>query len=92
MHGAEDRKRVSRYETLALLQVLAALRDGRTPEPEPYNCVTVIFCDIVDFGQLLSTLPPQEVGIHAHLINGTTAYRSLSHGMLVSTGQTGMQS
>ena len=43
------------------LQVLAALRDGRTPEPEPYDCVTVIFCDIVDFHELSATLQPQQV-------------------------------
>ena len=43
------------------MQVIAALRDGRTPEPEFYACVTVIFCDIVDFSDLLTILEPQQV-------------------------------
>lgn len=44
------------------IQVLAALRDGRTPDPESYDCVTVIFCEIVDFNDLSVTLQPQQVG------------------------------
>ncbi len=43
------------------MQVLAALRDGRTPEPEQYDCVTVIFCDIMDFSELSATLQPHQV-------------------------------
>ncbi len=43
------------------MQVLAALTDGRTPEPEQYDCVTVIFCDIMDFSELSATLQPQQV-------------------------------
>ena len=42
-------------------QVLAALSEGRTPEPEPYDCVTVIFCDLVDFSLLSAALQPQQV-------------------------------
>ncbi|KAL0037387.1 hypothetical protein WJX79_005383 [Trebouxia sp. C0005] len=42
-------------------KVLAALTDGRTPEPEQYDCVTVIFCDIMDFNELSATLQPQQV-------------------------------
>lgn len=43
------------------LQVIAALRDGRTPEPEHYANVTIIFCDIVDFADLSVMLEPQQV-------------------------------
>ncbi len=43
------------------MQVLAALTDGRTPEPEQYDCVTIIFCDIMDFNELSATLQPQQV-------------------------------
>ena len=44
-----------------LRQVLAALREGRTPDPEPYDCVTVIFCDLVDYNLLSAALQPHQV-------------------------------
>ena len=43
------------------MQVLAALTDGRTPEPEQYDCVTIIFCDIMNFNEFSATLQPQQV-------------------------------
>ena len=46
---------------LCTMQVLAALRDGRSIEPEQYDCVTVIFCDIMDFNELAAALQPQQV-------------------------------
>lgn len=46
---------------LLAMQVMAALRDGHTPEPEHYASATVIFCDIVDFTNLSGLLPPQQV-------------------------------
>ncbi|KAL3157894.1 hypothetical protein ABBQ32_012304 [Trebouxia sp. C0010 RCD-2024] len=42
-------------------KVLAALREGRTPDPEPYDCVTVIFCDLVDYNLLSAALQPHQV-------------------------------
>jgi class 3 adenylate cyclase len=57
------------------MQVLAALTDGRTPEPEQYDCVTVIFCDIMDFNVLSATLQPQQVqtAVICHLQSAVVA-------------------
>ena len=37
------------------------MREGRTPDPEPYDCVTVIFCDLVDYNLLSAALQPHQV-------------------------------
>ena len=57
------------------MQVLAALTDGRTPEPEQYDCVTFIFCDIMDFNVLSATLQPQQVqtAVICHLQSAVVA-------------------
>lgn len=46
---------------MMLLQVAAALRDGRAVEPENYDCVTIFFSDIVGFTNISGILQPQEV-------------------------------
>lgn len=43
------------------VQVSAALREGRPVEPEPYDCVTIFFSDIVGFTSLSSRMQPQQV-------------------------------
>lgn len=44
-----------------VLQVSAALREGRPVEPESFDCVTIFFSDIVGFETMSTELPPQEV-------------------------------
>ena len=58
---------------MLLLQVAAALREGRAVEPENYDCVTIFFSDIVGFTNISGILQPQEVclqDIVAHACNG----------------------
>ncbi|KAA6419629.1 MAG: TKL DICTY4 kinase, partial [Trebouxia sp. A1-2] len=43
-----------------MLQVSAALREGRPVEPESFDCVTIFFSDIVGFKTMSTELPPQE--------------------------------
>ena len=44
-----------------VVQVSAALREGRPVEPESFECVTIFFSDIVGFQTMSTELPPQEV-------------------------------
>ncbi len=43
------------------VQVAAALQEGRTVEPEFYQCVTIFFSDIVGFTTISGMLQPHEV-------------------------------
>ena len=54
------------------MQVSAALREGRPVEPEPYDCVTIFFSDIVGFTSLSSRMQPQQVTHSAAVIAGFT--------------------
>lgn len=42
-------------------QVAQALQEGRTVEPEFYQCVTIFFSDIVGFTSISGILQPHEV-------------------------------
>ena len=48
---------------MVLVQVAAALREGRAVEPESYDCVTIFFSDIVGFTNISGILQPQEVHV-----------------------------
>ena len=55
---------------MVLLQVAAALREGRAVEPENYDCVTIFFSDIVGFTNISGILKPQEVhSLHVSLVS-----------------------
>ena len=45
------------------MQVAQALQEGRTVEPEFYQCVTIFFSDIVGFTAISGILQPHEVGL-----------------------------
>lgn len=55
---------------MVLLQVAAALREGRAVEPESYDCVTIFFSDIVGFTNISGILQPQEVHSPALPLHG----------------------
>lgn len=38
-----------------------ALKSGRTPDPEPYPCVSLFFSDVCGYTDLCSNLRPEEV-------------------------------
>ena len=46
---------------LSLVQVSAALKEGRPVEPESVDCVTIFFSDVVGFQTYSVELTPQEV-------------------------------
>jgi len=41
--------------------VADALKMGRTPDPEPYPCVSIFFSDVCGYTDICSKLAPQEV-------------------------------
>ena len=60
MHSISDIP-IGQNPLTVLLQVAAALREGRAVEPENYDCVTIFFSDIVGFTNISGILQPQEV-------------------------------
>lgn len=50
-------------DSMTQAQVAQALQEGRTVEPEFYQCVTIFFSDIVGFTAISGILQPHEVGL-----------------------------